>query len=258
MDKSMILSQLQTKFGAALRYQASDIEQHVSGGLFSAEQVIQLYRNNFVISCCDALQASFPVTHKLVGEDFFTSVARQWVLSNPPQSGNIIDYGEGFASWLAELPQSASLPYVASIAQLEWVIEQTASAEMVFEPFPFADLSALPATQYSFIRFHLAPQFSLCGASEAIYPLYQMAQQDQFEAINLNMPSYVLLQKQPDFTVSLQPLDEADYQFLLGCTQGLTLANIAEQLGIDPSHYVQTYIAQGVLNRFSCLENEYE
>ncbi|MCE2597284.1 DNA-binding domain-containing protein [Motilimonas cestriensis] len=254
MVKQITLKQLQIEFGAALRYQASDIEQYVSGGGFSAEQVIQLYRNNFVISCCAALQASFPVTHKLVGDEFFTSVTRQWVLAHPPQSGNIIDYGEGFASWLAALPQLASLPYVASIAQLEWLIEQTASAEIVSKVFPFADLAAIPATLYPLLTFHLAPQFTLCGAAEAIYPLYQMAQQDQFEAINLNMPSYVLLQKQPDFTVSLQPLGEADYQFLLGCTQGLTLANIAEQLGIDPSHYIQTYIAQGVLNRFSCQE----
>ena len=253
MIDSVDLSTLQAQFAAALRYQASDIERQVLSGDLAAQQVIQLYRNNFIISCSEALQASYPVVFKLVGEDFFNQAARLWVLAHPPQSGNIIDYGAEFPAWLAQWPPAASLPYLADVAKFEWLIEQTAVAEHVITAFPFSQLANVTTAQLPLLQFQLALQCNVYASDYPVHQIYQMVQQDQVEAIEMAQANYVLLHKQANFQVHLHRLSAQEYHFLNACQQGLSLTDISEQFDFDPSPYIQPFIAQGVLNQFRLL-----
>ena len=54
------LADIQTQFAQALRYQASADDCHIDSDHFSAEQRMQVYRNNFVISLSEVLQATYP------------------------------------------------------------------------------------------------------------------------------------------------------------------------------------------------------
>lgn len=42
-------------------------------------QRFAVYRNNVIVSLCDALASTFPVVQALVGEDFFHTMARDFV-----------------------------------------------------------------------------------------------------------------------------------------------------------------------------------
>ncbi|MFO6424573.1 putative DNA-binding domain-containing protein [Motilimonas sp. KMU-193] len=251
---SIPLSELQRAFAASLCGQELIVTQHIADHTLAAQQVLQIYQNNFLVSCCDALQVTYQYTQQLIGEACFKQLARQWIRQNPPASGNIIEYGEGFAPWLANVEQLTSLPYLADFAGLEWRLEQTCNAEVDETLFPFTTLAKVTESCYGDLAFQLAPQFSLMASDYAISEIYHMLQQQQVEPFDYHRPAYVLLQKRPDFTVQLHSLDALGYQFLSACQQGMSLGDINQVMALDPSAYLQQFIQQGVLNRFACKE----
>ncbi len=82
-----------------------------------------VYRNNVVVSLIDALADTYPVTQKLVGEEFFRAMARLFVRAEPPRSRMLAFYGESFPAFIEHFPHAASVPYLADVARLEmlWV-----------------------------------------------------------------------------------------------------------------------------------------
>ncbi|MGE0241256.1 MAG: putative DNA-binding domain-containing protein, partial [Parvibaculaceae bacterium] len=78
-----------------------------------------VYRNNVATGLARALAARFPVTEKIVGADFFTAMARDFVLGAPPASPVLLQYGEDFPDFVAAFPPAAGLPYLADIVRLE-------------------------------------------------------------------------------------------------------------------------------------------
>jgi hypothetical protein len=78
-----------------------------------------VYRNNVVFSLVEALRDRFPTVEKIVGEEFFLSTARIFVLRHPPRSPLMLEYGEAFPEFLSEFEPAAEVPYLADVAHLE-------------------------------------------------------------------------------------------------------------------------------------------
>jgi Putative DNA-binding domain len=78
-----------------------------------------VYRNNVVVGLIDALADRFPVTSRLVGEEFFRAMARIYVTAHPPQSPLLMVYGDGFPDFIAGFAPAAEVIYLADVARLE-------------------------------------------------------------------------------------------------------------------------------------------
>lgn len=228
----LALSQLQKDFAAAVRYQHDAVLQQVESKRFLPDQVMQIYRNNFVLSCCEALAATYKLTLLAVGEEFFNAVARAFVLAEPPRSGDIMQYGDRFAQFLADCPQLEAMPYIPALAELEWLIEQTAGMQMAEGDFPFAALSDVNPAAYDNTFLLLRPQLQLFASDYNVAALYPMLQAGEVEAFEQQQPSYLLLCKQVDFSVSLTSISAPLLGFLQACQDGKSLAAIAESWDI--------------------------
>ncbi|MCE2573005.1 HvfC/BufC N-terminal domain-containing protein [Motilimonas eburnea] len=258
MAANLSLSELQHAFAEWLSGKESELTPHIKShplaAQLSPQQRMQIYQNNYLVSCTDALKATYPLTQQLVGNECFTQLARQWIKLYPPASGNIIEYGEGFAPWLTSQERLESLPYLADFAALEWRVEQTCHAELNESPFPFTELAEVDECRFGLLAFQLAPQYRLVASDYAIGDIYHMLQKQQVEALDFYRPQHLLLQKQSDFSVTLHPVEPLAYQFLVACQQQKTLETIAQTMAMDPSLYLQRFIQQGVLSRFVCKE----
>jgi len=84
-------------------------------------QRFRVYRNNVIVSLIDALADTFEVTQQLVGEDFFRAMARLYAYANPPQSRLMAFYGTAFPAFIETFPPTATLPYLADVARLEYL-----------------------------------------------------------------------------------------------------------------------------------------
>ena len=101
-----------------------------------------VYRNNVYASLIDALAGRFPATVKLVGDEFFRAMAREYVEKTPPRSAVLLRYGGDFPDFIGAFPPAAAVPYLADVARLEWVWHEAYHAADA-EPLSQEALSAL-------------------------------------------------------------------------------------------------------------------
>ena len=119
-----------------------------------AQPGFAVYRNTVIKGCIDALQANYPATARLVGEEWFRAAAAIHVRSNPPRQATLAHYGEGFADFLAQFPPAAELPYLPGVARVErmWTQAHVAADAPVAQAASIAELSA-----HALARLVLAP-----------------------------------------------------------------------------------------------------
>ncbi len=82
---------------------------------------LAVYRNNVWASLIDALADGFPVTHALVGADFFRAMAQCFIAAQLPRSALLAEYGADFPDFIAGFAPADPVPYLADVARLEWL-----------------------------------------------------------------------------------------------------------------------------------------
>ena len=78
-----------------------------------------VYRNNLATGLIDALRAGFPVTERIVGEDFFRAMARAFAAGHRPGSPLLFEYGAAFPGFVAAFGPASDLPYLGGVAAVE-------------------------------------------------------------------------------------------------------------------------------------------
>lgn len=117
-----VLLERQREFAAALTGGSSSIAEKVIGDAIPAEGRVRVYLNHFRVSLLEALAATFPVTRALVGEAFFAQTARAFLVFEPPRSPVLAEYGAGFPTFLAALPDLGGHNYLPDVAAFEWAL----------------------------------------------------------------------------------------------------------------------------------------
>jgi hypothetical protein len=140
-----LLADRQREFAAALL----DPARAVPSGLLGPDREASrrrfaVHRNNMIAGLVDALAAAFPASCRIVGEEFFRAMARAFVLSEPPASPILLDYGTGFADFIARFEHAASLPYLPDVARIEraWTEAYNAPEATALEPEAFTAISS--------------------------------------------------------------------------------------------------------------------
>lgn len=100
----------------------------VLGDPAAANLRLGIYRSTALSGLCEALRLSYPVTERVVGNDFFEQTALAFVRQAPPVEPVLARYSADFPEFLQSLPALAELPYVADIARLDWAVDQAGLA----------------------------------------------------------------------------------------------------------------------------------
>jgi len=98
---------------------ASAIPRRTRRGAFERQPGFAVYRNTAATALIDSLRGAYPVTAEIIGDDGFDALALVFARVHPPASPVLLDYGAGFASFLAAQPWTSELPYLAGVAELE-------------------------------------------------------------------------------------------------------------------------------------------
>jgi hypothetical protein len=125
-----------------------------------------VYRNNVVSSLIDALSEAFPVARQLVGNEFFTAMARVFIMRHPPRSPVLADWGDGFAAFVEDFEPAASVPYLADEARLERARVRAYHA---------ADAAPLDGNE---LARQLSDRTTLAGSRVTFHPSAQIVESD--------------------------------------------------------------------------------
>ena len=172
------LYRLQQQFAQALTSPASsgdhaELYQRIQETHFDADQLLQIYRNNFVLSLTEALEVTFPVLRVMVGDDFFAQLAKAFIRTVPMSNAAVAEFGEALPDFMLDLEQLKEMPYLADLARFEWAYSVRINRIPTAEPFPYQGLSEVREDDYERIHFMVNPDITLFQSPWAIIELFR-------------------------------------------------------------------------------------
>ncbi|MDE1309809.1 DNA-binding domain-containing protein [Vibrio aestuarianus] len=228
------LADVQTQFAQALHYQASADDCHIVSDHFSAEQRIQVYRNNFIISLSEVLQTTYPMLEALVGEECFAGLARQHVLTHPLQEGSVTHYGQGFDQTVNQFPTVVeAAPYASEVARFEWandLVQQRYANAPARACQPLTQLATIEEEKHSQIILHLKADVIAFDSPYALFALQKAIQTEQFAELDIHRQQRGVIACNEDGSPWCQALEQGAYQLLLLVQQNQPLGLIEAPL----------------------------
>ncbi len=251
------LPELQSDFYAAIFSPASG-EAKLLAALTdppaSRQSRLAAYRRSIYGNLSRALLATYPVVANIVGAAFFREAARQYLTSHASPSGDLNDYGQDFADFLAAYPHARDLPYLADVARLEWQVQEVYYAA---DPAPI-DLSGLAACapdNYGELRFTLSPASARFDSPWPLADIWRVNQAGYAGEmrIDFGQASHTLVHRQHQqvSVTALSPATAALWDALHG---GATLAEasdlaVAEDATVDLAASLQQLLGAELLLR---------
>lgn len=265
----LVLRELQQELSAALFEPSAGsplLDDIVVDGI-SAQQRLDIHRNNLREGFRKALALEFPVIERLVGSDYFGQLAREFLAAHPSRQGDLHHIGAPFPFFLTRRFADSDYAYLPDVARLEWAVEEAGIAADA-QPFDPASLQAVQADEYARLRFALHPA---CRLVRSRYPILQIWQANQpgrsaEEIIDLSQQSEsVLVHRtfvgQPGngrtaAGVELLKLHPTRFAFLEALEAGFDLGTALESAHLhdpqfEPGAALRTFIQMGVLTRAS-------
>ena len=247
------LAMLERAFAAALTTRsvdAADVSM-LAGPAERARRRLGLYRGNVQVNASKALGNAYPICAKLVGEEFFAGLAFEYAARAPSSSGDLNEYGAGFAAFLEGFAPVAQVPYLPDVARLEWCIHRAHYAADA-PPVDIARLAAVSADRYDALTVALHPA---CALIESSWPLARLwvVHQPGFDGafdVAFGTGAERVLVYRPAFRVQVASLDAGSFAFLDAAHAGAPLgAASARALEADPSFTLDARLRQWVGDR---------
>ncbi|MEZ5778128.1 MAG: DNA-binding domain-containing protein [Paracoccaceae bacterium] len=130
-----------------------------------------VYRNNVTVSLTEALRQAFPVVRALVGDEFFSAMALDFLRAHPPSSPLLMFYGEAMPGFLESFPPVAHLGYLPDIARLELALRQAYHADDAAPVAP-ETLQSLAPDVFVAARLELAPALRLIPSRWPLHSIW--------------------------------------------------------------------------------------
>jgi hypothetical protein len=197
-----------------------------------------VYRNNVAVGLIGALEARYPVSRRIAGDDLFRAMARAFIHAHKPRSPVMIAYGEEFPEFLARC-DGVEL-FFADVAKLEsaWVEAyhaQDAAAATV------GDLAALSPDCLPGARIAFHPAAQLLRFATAAASIWAAAQNSDWRAAPVESNGEDALITRLDSDVQVRVLLPLGYEFALRLREGATLVEAAEAID-DPAFDFGTHL----------------
>jgi hypothetical protein len=197
-----------------------------------------VYRNNIAVGLIGALEARYPASRRIAGDDAFRAIARAFVRARKPRSPVIIAYGGDFPEFVATC--EGIDPCLADVARLEnaWVEAYHAADAAAATIGDLAEWNPdlLPGTR---IAFH--PAARLLRFSTPAASIWASAQSGDGPAAPTHGIGEDALITRPDADVVMRVLPPLAYGFALKLREGSTLIEAALALN-DPAFDFGTHL----------------
>ncbi|MEG3637698.1 DNA-binding domain-containing protein [Magnetococcus sp. PR-3] len=172
---------------------------------------LEMFKANYLQSLMDVLQATFPACMVAMGQSNADMACRAYIALHPPKQPVLAHYGDYFHVFLRhEYPHTNAYPWLAALAELEWVWQQVLYAADA-EPLSLKALQGINPDQYDALSFQPHPATRLIKLSVSVWDAYQVLRQavitsDPYPALPWsNDPQYLLLVR-PCSTITVYDL----------------------------------------------------
>ena len=213
------LHELQGRLAAAI-FEQHGVPEEIYAGEFSAAERVQIYRRNTVATLTEALAACYPTVQSLVGEEFFSQTAEQYLRLHPPTSGNLHDFGAALAVFLADFTPARALAYLPDVARLEWARQLSYHADDV-PALEIETLKAVSPIELEALCFEQHPATRLVSSAYPIFDIWQLHQSnDPHATVDLGVGGQHVRVFRHGLKVGIELLGPTEYLWLQSLARG--------------------------------------
>ncbi|MBC8024615.1 MAG: putative DNA-binding domain-containing protein [Steroidobacteraceae bacterium] len=219
------LLELQRSFAAALRDPGATCS-------VSPPANLAIYRNNAEFAFRGALEISFPVLRRRVGDDYFRQLVAQYRQRFPSRSGDLHWAGRSFAEFLTRQLGDGDYAWLADLARLEWACEEAA----IVADLPAAGpevLAAFAPDELERVRFVLQPSLRLVSSPFPIFTVWTANQTENAPPVDQSKGGEMMLVRMRYDTVEVQPLAPDLFSYLYATADGATLGEAMTAAALD-------------------------
>jgi len=226
LQRNFISDCLSGKITDANSLVSKDIDTHE----ISASGLMGIYQSSAIANIIRAMKLTYPVIEKLVGEDFFRACCKKYIQLHWPKSANMDDYGEEFASFLADFEPAKQLTYLTDVAQLEWLFHLSSLASDS-NPTDWTRLSSVEADDALQVKLLLAPSVMLISSAFPLDRIWQMNQSNTSmnEDIDLaiEQDTFLVIFRQ-NLKTEIMSVNASEFSLLSSFSQQQSLVNAIE------------------------------
>jgi hypothetical protein len=188
-----------------------------------------VYRNNVYVGLVNALASRFPVTRALVGEDFFSGMARVYAASHLPRTPLMFAYGDDFPDFVAAFAPARDLRYLPDVARIEafWTQAYHAADAPTLE---VRQLAAIPPDRLAEQRFAAHPAARIVASRYPIGAIWEAHQHAEPVGVDVRGAQTVLVAR-PRMQVRVHVLPGEDAGFAEALLAGAALGEAAQRAG---------------------------
>lgn len=197
---------------------------------------LAVYRANVFGNWSKALAGAYPVVRKIVGNEFFDGLAREYARAEPSHRGDLNAFGERLADFVACFGPAQDLPYLPDVARMEWLAHQAYYAADA-APFDPVRLSRMPQSAFADLRPVLSPASALMQSPWPLARLWEVHQRgyDGRLDVDLQAGAARILVHRLRWRVQVRALGDGDFRFLCGARDGERLGDaLAGAMKTDP------------------------
>jgi hypothetical protein len=208
---------------------AGALSEHILPDGLTVEARLALYRHHVLTTLTSALESTFPVVARLVGDGFFAYVADAYIRRHPPAGPCLFEYGESFAAFLAAFPACRDLVYLPDVARLEWAMNRAGHAEEV-PRLRHDALRDVPAEATPALAFRVDPSVTLLASAWPIDRIWRANQPDADPEATVSLASgpVCLEIRRLDDDVVFRALPPDVHAFRAALADGQTLEQAAD------------------------------
>ena len=187
-----------------------------------------VYRNNVIVSLTESLKATYPAVAALLGDEYFSALARLFMSAHPPKSPILSRYGGDLSDFVAGFAPLAAYPYLADVARFEWAwLESYHAADAA--PLDPAELAVVAPEVLGDVRFRAHPAARLLASG---YPVFDLVVANRFEPeasvpVDL-LESQTVLFSRPDIDVMFRVIPAGTAALAKALFLGQALGDAAE------------------------------
>lgn len=175
------LRELQRSFAAALR------DPDVACAVLPPAN-LAIYRNNARAAFLSALELTFPVVRRRVGDDYFRQLAALYRERVPSRSGDLHWVGREFAAFLDDYLRDGDYAWLADLARIEWSRAEC-SVAAASPPLTATALARFAAQDFEHLVFGLQPALKLHGSAYPVFTVWLANQVENASPVDQSLGS---------------------------------------------------------------------
>jgi len=219
------LLELQRSFAASLRDPRTDCA-------VSPPANLAIYRNNAESAFRGALEISFPVVRRRVGDDYFRQLAARYRQDFPSRSGDLHWAGQSFAEFLTRHLSDGDYAWLADLARLEWACEEAAIQADLPAAGPEV-LAEFAPDELERLRFELQPSLRLVSSPFPIFSVWMANQAENAPPVSQSKGGETILVRGRLDAIEVRALTPDLFSYLNVTAGGATLGEAVTAAELD-------------------------